>query len=105
MEVHYESLTVVETDVHYPTDVNLLWDALRCLLRVLGAACPELGVGGWRQSAHLTEQVRSAPQRRGRKGNGIRLVEGACAIDLLDWRTGRPVISSCWASSGRRVCA
>ena len=38
-------------------------------------------------------------------GNGIRLVEGACAIDLLDWRTGRPVISSCWASSGRRVCA
>ena len=68
MEVHYESLTVVETDVHYPTDVNLLWDALRCLLRVLG-------VGGWRQSAYLTEQVRklfnrvrSAPQRRGRKG-------------------------------------
>ena len=66
---------VVETDVHYPTDVNLLWDALRCLLRVLGMACPELGVGGWRQSTHLTEQVRklfnrvrSAPQRRGRKG-------------------------------------
>ena len=23
---------VVETDVHYPTDVNLLWDAMRCLL-------------------------------------------------------------------------
>ena len=75
MEVHYESLTVVETEVHYPTDVNLLWDALRCLLRVLGMACPELGVGGWRQSAYLTEQerklfnrVRSAPRRRGQKG-------------------------------------
>ena len=27
---------VVETDVHYPTDVNLLWDAMRCLLRELG---------------------------------------------------------------------
>ena len=38
-------------------------------------------------------------------GNGIRLVEGVCAIDLLDWRPGRPVISSCWASGGRRVCA
>jgi len=23
---------VVETDVHNPTDVNLLWDAMRCLL-------------------------------------------------------------------------
>ena len=24
---------VVETDVHYPTDVSLLWDAMRCVLR------------------------------------------------------------------------
>ena len=70
-----EDSFVVETEVHYPTDVNLLWDALRCLLRVLGVACPELGVGGCRQSAYLTEQVRklfnrvrSAPQRRGQKG-------------------------------------
>ena len=23
----------VETNVHYPTDVNLLWDAMRCLIR------------------------------------------------------------------------
>ena len=28
---------VVETDVHYPTDVSLLWDAVRCLLREDGA--------------------------------------------------------------------
>ena len=28
---------VVETNVHYPTDVSLLWDALRCLLRVVVA--------------------------------------------------------------------
>ena len=27
---------VVETDVHYPTDVSLLWDAVRCLLRETG---------------------------------------------------------------------
>ena len=26
-------LFVVETNVHYPTDVNLLWDAMRCMLR------------------------------------------------------------------------
>ena len=53
-------------------------------------------VFGW-----VLERLRAA----GLADNGIRLVEGACAIDLLDWRTGRPVISSCWASSGRRVCA
>ena len=41
---------VVETDVHYPTDVSLLWDALRCLLRsVVAADCGLWGVRGWRQ--------------------------------------------------------
>ena len=61
--------------MHYPTDVSLLWDALRCLLRVLPAACLECGVTGWRQSAHLLEEarklfqrVRAARQRKGRKG-------------------------------------
>ena len=58
MEVHYESLTVVETNVHYPTDVSLLWDALRCLLRVLPPACQEGGIAGWRQSAHLAAELR-----------------------------------------------
>ena len=57
MEVHYESLTVVETNVHYPTDVSLLWDALRCLLRVLPAACLECGVTGWRQIDQIDRRV------------------------------------------------
>ena len=35
---------VVETDVHYPTDVNLLWDAMRCLLRELGRAAVESAI-------------------------------------------------------------
>ena len=41
---------VVETNVRYPTDVSLLWDTLRCLLRLLGATCEELKVSGWGQS-------------------------------------------------------
>jgi len=40
---------VVETDVHYPTDTNLLWDAMRVVLRETGRACEHYGVGGWRQ--------------------------------------------------------
>ena len=66
---------VVETNVHYPTDVSLLWDALRCLLRVVVAACAGLGLGGWRQSEHwqrkahkLFQRVRTANRRSGRKG-------------------------------------
>ena len=36
----------VETDVHYPTDVSLLWDATRCLLRTIGPLSGEHGVRG-----------------------------------------------------------
>ena len=44
--------------MHYPTDVSLLWDALRCLIRVTALACEQHGLGGWRQSAHLIRTVR-----------------------------------------------
>ena len=49
---------VVETDVHYPTDVNLLWDAMRCLLGELGRAARKHHLGGWRQWRHLTREVK-----------------------------------------------
>ena len=49
---------VVETDVHYPTDVSLLWDAMRCLLRETGPAAGEHAVGGWRQWRHLSSEVK-----------------------------------------------
>ena len=49
---------VVETDVHYPIDVNLLWDAMRCLLRELGRAARKHNIGGWRQWRHLTREVK-----------------------------------------------
>ena len=49
---------VVETDVHYPTDVNLLWDAMRCLLGELGRAARKHHLAGWRQWRHLTQEVK-----------------------------------------------
>ena len=49
---------VVETDVHYPTDVNLLWDAMRRLIRVCAQLASAFGLGGWRQSRHLRRQVK-----------------------------------------------
>ncbi len=49
---------VVETDVHYPTDVNLLWDAMRCLLREIGHEASASDLGGWRQWKHLRASVK-----------------------------------------------
>jgi transposase, IS5 family len=49
---------VVETDVHYPTDTNLLWDAMRKVINGVGQACEKEGVSGWRQYRYNLRQVR-----------------------------------------------
>ena len=43
---------VVETNVHYPTDINLLLDAVRKVITLMALICVEAGVTGWRQSGH-----------------------------------------------------
>jgi len=40
---------VVETDVHYPTDINLLFDAIRRTIILIMRLCGQLNIGGWRQ--------------------------------------------------------
>ncbi len=43
---------VVETDVHYPTDTNLLFDAIRKMISLVAIICSEIGISEWRQG-HL----------------------------------------------------
>jgi len=42
---------VVETNVHYPTDINLLFDAIRKVITLTAVLCSILGISGWRQSS------------------------------------------------------
>jgi IS5 family transposase len=49
---------VVETDVHYPTDINLLWDAIRKLIEIIAGLCAEIGLTEWRQSAYQLRQFK-----------------------------------------------
>ena len=49
---------VVETDVHYPTDINLLLDAIRKILSLVGGLCEELGITEWRQHRHLFRKIK-----------------------------------------------
>ncbi len=49
----------VETGVHYPTVVSLLWDAVRCAVRDTARLARRHGVGGWRQWRHLSNGVRT----------------------------------------------
>ncbi len=50
---------VVETDVRHPTDFNLLWDSIRCLVREASRACAASGVGGWRQRRHHLRRAKA----------------------------------------------
>ena len=47
----------VKTDVEYPTDVGLLWDAVRCLVRECAAAAGANGIPGWRQHKHIRKTI------------------------------------------------
>lgn len=49
---------VVETDVHYPTDINLLWDAMRRLIEISGRAGQQHGIKGWRQFRFNLKQLK-----------------------------------------------
>jgi hypothetical protein len=51
---------VVETHVHFPTDINLLLDAMRKTITLSAQWCDERGLSEWRQWAYNVRQVKQA---------------------------------------------
>jgi transposase, IS5 family len=49
---------VVETDVHHPTDTNLLFDAMRKMITLIAILCGEAGITVWRQSDYNIKKVK-----------------------------------------------
>jgi len=49
---------VVETDVHYPTDTNLLFDAIRKMISLIAIVCSEIGITAWRQHDYNIKKVK-----------------------------------------------
>jgi hypothetical protein len=62
---------VVETDVHFPTDINLLWDAMRKAITLTALWCESLRLSDWRQYRYNLRQLkrlmRSAQSKKRRK--------------------------------------
>lgn len=50
---------VVETDVHYPTDTNLLFDAMRKAITLIALFCSSIEITDWRQHAHHIKKIKS----------------------------------------------
>ena len=59
---------VVETDVHFPTDINLLLDAMRKIITLTAQWCDDLGLSDWRQSEynlrHIKREMRAAQNKK-----------------------------------------
>ena len=49
---------VVETNVHYPTDINLLYDAMRKVITLVATLCTLCFLTEWRQNSHNLKKVK-----------------------------------------------
>jgi transposase, IS5 family len=49
---------VVETDIHFPTDINLLFDAIRKIIQEISSLCERDGITDWRQSKHNLKEFK-----------------------------------------------
>lgn len=49
---------VLETDVHFPTDVNLLWDTIRKVVQLTHKACNNAEIRGWRQANYWLKNAK-----------------------------------------------
>lgn len=49
---------VVETNVHYPTDINLLFDAIRKLIQLITVLCAAFGLDVWNRSVDDINKIK-----------------------------------------------
>ncbi len=54
---------VVETDVHFPTDINLLLDAMGKVIELTAKGFNDLGLTEWRQSQHHLRKIKTVFNR------------------------------------------
>jgi len=62
LEVRVDSY-VLESNIHHPTDCNLLWDAARKSIELAGKLCGELGLPGLRKEKYWKREVKSAMRK------------------------------------------
>ena len=75
---------VVETDVHYPTDINLLFDAMRKVITLSAQLCEDCGFTEWRQHAynvrHVKRHMRTAQNKKRSKARSPQQQEKNAAL-------------------------
>lgn len=54
---------VLETNVHFPTDTNLLWDALRKSSTLVARLCEAHDIDGWRKHADWQRRIKGSQRQ------------------------------------------
>ena len=49
---------VVKTHLHFPTDINLLWDSIRKVVILTEGLCNDNGLTSWRQHRYQLRQIK-----------------------------------------------
>ena len=98
---------MVKTAVHFPTDISLLYDAMRRVITLTARWCERYGLSDWRQYnyniRHVKRQMRSAQNTKRSKAqspelqekNASRIVQCTTpdrsnAVARDPWRSHRP---------------
>lgn len=68
---------MVKTNIHFPTDINLLYDAMRKTIELTGKLFESFGVTGWRQYRHNIKKIKKAYRKaqRSKKSKSINTEE------------------------------
>jgi len=61
---------VCETDTHFPTDYNLLWDSARKCIDTVNLLKTEMKISGWRKHANWKSSIKSLMRRVGKVSSG-----------------------------------
>ena len=54
---------VVKSNVHYPTDSSLLFDAMKYLINLIGTLANKHGVSGWREDKYYIRKIRTLKRK------------------------------------------
>jgi transposase, IS5 family len=76
---------VVKTDVHFPTDITLLFDAIRKVIILTARLSIESDISGWRQSKHNVKKIKNLMRRiqRTKRSNSKNPVKVQKREDLI----------------------
>lgn len=87
---------VVKSNVHYPTDTSLLFDAMRCLINFIAPLANRHEISGWRESKYYIRKIKKMKQKAtGIKLSTSKIAEVVKKRDLLIAEAHRELLDLC----------